>query len=173
MFNTWGIRSINSSTFNQSRSLTLIYPKENRDIIITLFRVHNCVLDILGYIPAVSTVSGSVRMCTGLAICVVTLLKGNPDLQPGEQGAIAGAFYYEALATGVAQMTRGAFEAFVPFGRIINFSLGTIGTVVNLLIHEVNYIHREGGSRVNDPRTEQYKPHDEAPYIWAIPLQIV
>lgn len=172
MLNTWGLRSINSATFNQSRSHTLTYPKENRDVIITLFRVHNCVLDVLGYIPAVSTVSGSVRMCTGLAICVVVLLVGQATIQPGEEGNIVGVWYYEALATGVAQITRGAFEAFVPFGRIINLSLGAIGTVVNLA-HEIHYIHMEGGSVVHTPGTEHLKPYGEAPYMWAIPLQVV
>lgn len=124
--NTYGLYAVNMSTFNGTSSDT--YPKPARNVVVTLFKFHNLTLNILGYIPGISAVSGCVRMGTGCILCVVTLLFGNRN---AHQGLISKHFYDEALLTGITQIARGAFEALVPFGRVVNTSLDTICTFYN------------------------------------------
>jgi len=127
--NTYGLRSVNTDTFNLKWHTNYTYPQEARNVVVTLLKVHNLTLNILGYIPGISVVSGSLRIGTGLLMCVVTLAVGERD---AEQGVIIGHWYDEALFTGVSQIGRGIFEAFVPFGRTVNAILDSIGTVWNL-----------------------------------------
>lgn len=127
--NTYGLHSINTHTFNLKWHTNYTYPQQLRNIVVTLFRVHNFSLNILGYIPGVSFVSGCVRMGTGLLMCAVTLKIGDRN---ATEGAIIGHWYDEALRTGVTQIARGALEAFVPFGRIVNGVFDVVGTICNL-----------------------------------------
>jgi hypothetical protein len=130
MLNTFGLRSVNVGTFN------LIYKGESysqecRNVIVTLLRVHNLCLNILGYIPGVSRFSGCARMLTGVSICLFTLSVGDRN---ASKGVVVGRWYDEALATGIAQIARGATEAFMPYGRVVNLSLDLIGTINNLFV---------------------------------------
>jgi len=126
--NTYGFCSINKFTFNLDPYKTYTYPKRQRDVIVTFFKIHNLIFDILGYIPRVSAVSGKCRIVSGLLMCVVTLTVGKKN---SKDALIIGHWYDEALLTGISQMARGAIEAFVPNGRIVNASIGVIGTVYN------------------------------------------
>ncbi len=76
--NTYGLRSIGTETFNLREGDKYQYPKQARDVIVTFFKVHNLTLNILGYIPGVSTFSGCARILSGIAICAVTLAIGDP-----------------------------------------------------------------------------------------------
>jgi hypothetical protein len=130
--NTYGLHSINNCTFNIPRfaNIVFVYPKKSRDVLVTFLKVHNFTLNILGYIPGVSVVSGCVRMGTGLIMCAVTLAVGERN---ANQGVIIGRYYDEALLTGITQIARGALEAFVPSGWVVNASLDAIATIPNLL----------------------------------------
>lgn len=127
--NTYGLRSVNADTFNLKWNTNYSYPHQARNVIVTFFKVHNLTLNILGYIPGVSVVSGCVRIGTGLLICAVTLTVGQKD---AKQGVIIGHWYDECMLTGVAQIGRGVLEAFVPFGRIANAYLDGIATFWNI-----------------------------------------
>lgn len=127
--NTYGLFSINSSTFNLKYHTDYRYPEAARNTLVTFFKIHNLVFNVLGYIPGVSTFSGCGRMGSGLIICAVTLIVGDRN---AFKGLIIGHWYDEALLTGVAQIAKGAFEAFVPYGKIVNASLDAIATVFNL-----------------------------------------
>lgn len=127
--NTYGLRSVNTDTFNLKWHTNYSYPKFARDVVVTFFKVHNLTLNILGYIPGVSLFSGCARMGTGLAMCAVTLAVGQRN---ATQGVIIQHWYDEALMTGITQIARGALEAFVPFGRVANASLDAITTVFNI-----------------------------------------
>lgn len=48
------------------------------------------------------------------------------------QGIIIGHWYDEALLTGITQVGRGIFEAFVPFGRAVNAALDFVSTILNI-----------------------------------------
>lgn len=129
MLNTYGIRSINAETFNTYGSPGAYLPRSLRDVAITLLRIHNLSLNILGYIPGVAQISGCVRMGIGACMIVLTAALGNPN---ADEGLIIGRWYQEALLTGISQIARGALEAFVPFGFLVNGSLDIIATYVNL-----------------------------------------
>ena len=127
--NTWGLRSINIETFNQQCNSPLTYPRQARNCLVSFLRTHNLVLNILGYIPITQFFSGLTRMGTGLSIVVLTLCVGN---RRADQGLIIGRWYDEALLTGICQIARGALEALVPFGWVINAGLDAGFTVLNL-----------------------------------------
>lgn len=127
--NTYGLRSINTTTFNLQWHTNYTYPKALRDHVVTFFRVHNLALNILGYIPGISLVSGCVRIASGLAISITTLAIGDRNAQ---RGAIIGHWYDEALLTGISQVARGVLEAFVPFGWIANAVMDMGATCYNI-----------------------------------------
>jgi hypothetical protein len=127
--NTYGLMSVNNNTFNLRWHTNYSYPKEARDVIVTCLRLHNATLNVLGYIARTSRVSGCIRMISGFLICATTLAIGD---RKAERGVIIQHYYDEALLTGIAQMFRGAMEAFVPHGKVINATLDVIATIVNL-----------------------------------------
>ena len=104
IINTYGLRSINTDTFNLKWHTNYVYPQQARNVVVTLLKVHNLTSNILGYIPGVSVVSGCVRMGTGLLMCAVTLGVGERDAM---QGVIIGHWYDECLLTGITQIGRG------------------------------------------------------------------
>ncbi len=129
--NTYGIRSINAASFNAPRYVkgnpVIDLPLSIRDLANTVLRINNLTLNILGYIPGVKHISGCVRMGIGGTIILLTLALGTPT---ASTGLIIGRWYDEALLTGIAQVTRGALEAFVVFP--INLIGDVAGTVCNL-----------------------------------------
>lgn len=127
--NTWGIYSVNSSTFNTTVTSDVNYPKEVRDKVYTALKINNLVFNILGYIPVVSIISGSIRMAIGLVMVIGTVGLGDPN---AKQGALIGRFYFEALATGVAQIARGALEVIPFYGQLTNLILDVVATPWNL-----------------------------------------
>jgi hypothetical protein len=127
--NVYGLFAVNRTTFNSKENSNLVYPKVARDRIITSLKIHNLTLNVLGYIPAISLFSGCVRILIGIILCAVTLKRGDPH---AKKGAIIGHWYREALLTGITQIARGVFEAFVPFGFVVNASLDVIGTIYTI-----------------------------------------
>ncbi|MFI5342687.1 MAG: hypothetical protein ACHQUC_00530 [Chlamydiales bacterium] len=155
--NTYGLLTINSTTFNRDYHPTFTYPKAARDVIITFLKIHNLTLNILGYMSKFSPISGCVRIVSGCAIIATTLTIGDPKAR---KGVIIDRWYSEALLTGVAQVARGVFEAFVPYGKIINAGLDVIGTVVNLLkIASNTHIGCAECERLSD--IDQRSPNEE------------
>lgn len=122
--NTYGMRSITSGSFNTVPNPSLSYSRDTRNIIVTGLKIHNLVFDIMGYLPGIHTISGCVRMVTGVLICAVTLAAGKNRFEKNR-------WYSEALLTGIHQIMRGAFEALVPYGRAVNFVLGVLATYHN------------------------------------------
>ncbi len=129
MFNTFGVFSVNPTTFNIRYDTNYTYPKESRDQVVTALKVHNLLLNILGYIPGVNLISGAIRILTGAVMVGFTLAIGNRN---AHEGLIIRHWYDEAILTGIAQMARGALEAFAPFGRMVNGALDIIGTGINV-----------------------------------------
>jgi len=125
---TYGLFSVGTGTFNLEYNGD--YWVKNpfaRNTLVTLLRIHNCALDILGYIPGVSFYSGHVRMATGLAMCAIAQFHINNNENP-----LVEEFYWETLNTGVAQIARGALEAYVQHGRAINAFLDLSATIYNV-----------------------------------------
>jgi hypothetical protein len=160
MLNTFGLRSINTGTFNLGYHTNYTYPRQARNLVVTLLRAHNLCLNILGYIPGVATFSGCARMLTGASICLLTLSVGERDAQ---QGVIIGHWYDEALNTGVAQVARGATEAFMPYGRIVNLSLDVIGTISNLINEATNVSDKVSGCQCC-PEFSNHGPYPDPNY---------
>jgi hypothetical protein len=129
MLGTWGIKSINSATFNQSSVDSLEYPKLFRDIIYSALKVRNLFLNILGYLSATRFAAGCTRISLGVGMLATVMAIGN---RRASQGMIIGRFYDETVSHAMAQIARGIFEAFVPYGYIVNGVLDVVGTVVNL-----------------------------------------
>jgi hypothetical protein len=148
--NTYGLRSVNTNTFNLRPHTPLFFPKKGRDILVTFLRVHNLCLNILGYIPGVSFISGCVRIGIGAITCTVTLLVG--DRQASKPGPIIGHWYDEAMLTGITQIARGSLEALVPCGWIANASLDCVFTIWN--------IKTELGHASTCTGCEDYEDHD-------------
>ncbi|QZA58837.1 hypothetical protein [Candidatus Rhabdochlamydia porcellionis] len=69
-------------------------------------------------------------------MCTATLAVGERDAM---EGFIVGHWYDECLFTGITQIGRGALEAFVPCGQIINASLDVIATTQNIQQELVSY----------------------------------
>lgn len=161
MLNTYGLRSINSATFNQMHNGTLRYPQAARDFIVMILRMHNAVLNVLGYIPGVQVVSGCVRMATGLAMVGVTIAIG--DRNPEGTGPIIGRFCDEAIGMGIAQIARGALEALIPFGSIANAALDIIATPFNL----IDCSPACSSCKLREPHVT---PHEDASYIFPFQL---
>lgn len=153
--NTYGLRSVNSSTFNQIYWGKFQLPRELRNAVVTGLRINNAVLNVLGYIPAVSLISGSLRIAIGLGIVATTLAVGNPDPN-ATKGIIIGHWYREALLTGITQIFRGTLEAFIPFGFLANFALDSVCTVSNLNKEITNYC--------GTPPSSPIKPHKDTKY---------
>jgi hypothetical protein len=125
--NTYGIHSINIDTFNLKWHTNYVYPQQARNALVTFLKVHNLTLNILGYMPGSSIVSGCVRIGTGLSMCTVTLAIGERDATQ------AGMHWYdEALLTGLTQIARGALESLVPCGWFVNASIDAIATINNI-----------------------------------------
>ncbi|CUI17766.1 hypothetical protein PNK_2165 [Candidatus Protochlamydia naegleriophila] len=165
MLNAYGICSVNRQTFNMRHHDNVYMPRALRNVVITALRIHNGILNVLGYMPAISTVSGCVRMATGLGIIAATLTVGQRNVT---EGAIIGHWYSEALMTGIAQVARGALEAVVPFGWIANAALDVVATPLNL-------IKQVEGSLMCDGCREGFEdhvtPHREADY--PLPLKFL
>jgi hypothetical protein len=129
MCNTYGIRSVNLDTFNQRNGSGPRYPRDARNDVVTILRIHNGALNVLGYIPGVSTLSGCVRIATGLTIIGGTKAIGDRN---ASNGAIIGRWYDEAIYTGGAQIVRGALEASGPVGSLANMCLDMGATLLNV-----------------------------------------
>lgn len=160
--NTYGARSVNNETLNLRSHTNYVYPKEVRDVVVTGLKIHNLILNILGYIPGVAVVSGCLRIGTGLLMCAFTLAVGERD---AEQGVIIGHWYDECLLTGITQMGRGVLEAFVPFGRIANASLDGIATILNVA-KELNNASACNGCG----RYRNHRPHPDPEYPFPFSL---
>lgn len=158
--NTWGLRSVNIESFNALSPETEQLPRYLRDFSLTLLRINNLVLNILGYIPGIAQISGCVRIGIGACILLLTLSVGDPS---SNNGLIIGRWYKEALVTGVAQIARGILEAFVSSGRLVNLSLDTVGTVFNLRAENSRYIYT-GGWEPEDIRAWENRPPYRDPH---------
>lgn len=168
MLNTYGIRSVNRETFNTRYHDNLCFPRPLRNAVVTALRVNNAVLNVLGYIPGVSLVSGCVRMAVGVGIIAVTLAIGDRNTS---SGAIVGRWYDEAILTGIAQIARGALEAFVPFGWVANAALDVIATPFNLAKEVEGSLVCRGC--MNNEENGHVRPHDDANYpfpLWFLHL---
>lgn len=155
--NTYGLNSINYTTFNgytdTRRSYSCTYPESDRNLVVTFLKVHNLTLNILGYLPGISAFSGCVRIGTGCGLCIVTVLYGDPK---AKQGPIVGHFYSEAVLTGITQIARGILEAFCPFGWILNASLDTLGTINNYMKTKMICWHCFGREYINHDPTYSF-----------------
>ncbi|MDF2549138.1 MAG: hypothetical protein K0S07_205 [Chlamydiales bacterium] len=128
MLGTYGLCSINCTTFNQSLYDHRTWPKAERDLVFKVLKVRNAVFDTLGYIPGVSILSGLGRVAAGALMLHWVLRDGNPD---ANEGAYSGRFYFEARNQAIAQIARGILEISV-VGIAVNIALGCVGTFAHL-----------------------------------------
>lgn len=169
-YGTYGLHAINRETFNTRYHDTLYFPRELRNVVVTALRINNLVFNILGYIPQTRIVSGCVRMAIGAVIIAGTMTIGDRN---AKEGAIIGRWYDEAIQLGLAQITRGALEALVPYGRIVNATLDIIGTPVNLLKGVEGSMACEECMMGGKGRGNHMRPHQDADYpLPFIPLYL-
>lgn len=138
--NTYGLRSINIESFNargpdDNGEIIEYIPLKIRNFVNTSLRISNLTFNILGYIPGINQISGCVRMGLAGTALLLTLVLGSPL---AKDGLIVGRWYNEALITAIAQIARGALEAFVPFGPRINLYLDISGSFLNFA-SEISY----------------------------------
>lgn len=163
--NTYGIHSVHRETFNTRYHDNLYFPRPLRNAVVTALRINNAVLNVLGYIPGVSLISGCVRMFVGMVIVGITLAVGDRNAR---EGAIIGRWYDEAVLTGIAQIARGALEAFIPFGWVANAALDVIATPMNLSNEVVGSMICEG---CMEGGGNHITPHHDVDYPF--PLQLL
>ncbi|MDP1880010.1 MAG: hypothetical protein Q8K60_03610 [Parachlamydiaceae bacterium] len=127
--NTYGLFSINITTFNYNFDTRYNCTKEDRSKLIIFFKIHNLVLNQFGYFPHLSRASGLVRMSTGL---IMVMISGKLPSENEPKCFFVNHFYSEIITTGMIQIGRGALEAFFSnTGKIINLFLDIICTVIN------------------------------------------
>jgi hypothetical protein len=68
--NAYGLRSINTDTFNLKWHINYMYPQQTRNALVTFLKVPHLTLNILGYIPGVSVYNvgkelSAASVCTG------------------------------------------------------------------------------------------------------------
>lgn len=135
--NTYGICSVNYFSFQLSSgcsdlNVSYDYPRKSRNILVTLLKLHNLILNTLGYCsklsPKIPFVSGFVRVLSGVGLCVGTLTFGD---RHASQGILIRHRYDEALLTGMAQIVRGILTTALAtnsYGWVVNASLDGLGT---------------------------------------------
>lgn len=166
--NTWGLHAINRHTFRvgsccveeeiiretipnaefaaqvraQHQQRVLRDGMEIHRNLSTCLRIYKLILDVLGYIPVISTISGCVRIGFGvlfLSISVPCLNRPGRTLEGGGgyqvEYATKGSkdFLVELRLMAIAQIARGVFEAFVPYGKLVNATLDVIATPINII----------------------------------------
>jgi hypothetical protein len=92
---------------------------------ISYMKVTHVVLSILGYIPGISVISGTIRIVAAVAILILpetSLMNEFPYSLYIPIIFLSGS----NITTGL--IVRGVFEAFFPVGKIINASLDIINT---------------------------------------------
>ena len=126
--NTYGLLSVNQHTFNTSIHDDWYYPREMRNIVVTLLRVHNLVLNVAAF--TTYHVTGSyIRICSGIVMAMTTLLFGDPNAL---SGMIIGRWYYEAISTAIMQIIRGLLDLY--FAGFINLVLDIVFSLFNLAV---------------------------------------
>ncbi len=184
--NTFGLFSVRESTFNVLPHTNDAYTQQTRDIAVTCLRVHNLILNILGYIPGVSLVSGFVRMGTGLLMCSIS--------QFADEKLISGRLRQEIFDTGFFQIARGCLEvsplwtcscslkAFTVFGRSIPVAQSGLAildasvTILNVMqVMEDKQMRKTGEYGEHDcSDCEEYVHHKPYPDIqYPFPLSIL
>jgi hypothetical protein len=131
MFNTWGIRSINSGSFVYSASNDIENESlsKKRNFIITSLRIANLVLNILGYTPSLSIYSGIFRILMSAFIFTTShVIKKFTS----PQNKNINNWVIEAIDMAKAQLLRGSLEAVMPFGHIINYYIDGLASFKNL-----------------------------------------
>jgi hypothetical protein len=162
--NTYGLRSINSDSFvyqvpQDTQNSELL--KRTRNLIVTVFKVQNLFLNILGYIPALSLYSGSFRatsaVITKAVFFSVSKTSSNETLKK---------WAAEAQSTANAQLLRAAFETILPFGHVTNFYLDLCATFKNISLEA----YKSALSKVCRGN-EQYQKNEDP--IYPFPLGIL
>ena len=163
--NTYGLHSINSATFNPRYHESINYPRDARNVVVSVLRMHNAALNVLGYIKGTSKISGCIRLGTGFSMFCAAILVGDPSTR---EGVIIGRWYNETIQTCLTQMARGILEAFVPYGKIVNAILDVIATPFNVTTAVKDSFNCED---CNSGRGSHVRPHDDAEYPF--PLSIL
>jgi hypothetical protein len=120
--NTYGLRSINSESFNVAE-FTDYMPEIFRNHLNTALRINNLVFNVLGYMADMAPYSGFVRMGMAWGALMAVSSHKNP---------ISDTWGKEAYCTAIAQIARGLLEATCPYGRALNLGLDIVATWINL-----------------------------------------
>lgn len=125
--NTFGMYSINNASFSFYYEDALEMEKAKYRLL-TALRIHNCLLNVFGYLPFISSYSGQVRVFTGALLLAFTYLEGNPK---ANSLRIIDQCYEEAINTGIFQIGRGMLEISNPYGQIFNLAFDCMATIYN------------------------------------------
>lgn len=123
--NTFGIYSINNTTFNTGNGGFEQYPGKMRSLTYTVLKIHNVLQMVLGYAGWCQPAAGCLRMILGATLIIAAISSMHP--------LTAGHFYSEALITGICQIARGILEAFVPGAWPVLLVLDIVATPVNFI----------------------------------------
>lgn len=154
-FNTYGLHSVNGSTFNRKVNEGLSYPRDSRNVIVTSFRVHNLALRVMEYLPSTFMIAGALRIASGALMVGTALAIGNRNALVG---AIIGRFYDETIETGIAQITRGVLTLAGPIGFVANAVFDLLATKGNISKTLNNYYTTYPMSAYNIPYREPAYP---------------
>jgi hypothetical protein len=178
MSNTWGLFAINPYTFNSGKitfwsfgyrqeTITSTWPKEQRDPNITLLRVVQLSLNILGYTtlhPSIPTVAGGCRCLGGLITLYIALAYGG-----NANGIMAGHFCEEAQTTAIAQIGRGILEInqLQKVNQVLDFCM-TFYNLINVGVYCIDYYNKSKTICFNpekkQPATEELIPGPDYPW---------
>jgi len=126
MFNTYGIFSINQTSFENDFYKRIIMPPKIRSNLISLLKINNLVFNSLGYFKSLSYYSGISRILISyFAIFIPQSIENdfiNSLIKPWE---------HETHKTFIFQIIRGCTEAFIPCSLQINLIMDVVSSFFN------------------------------------------
>ena len=155
--NVYGLLSINNSTFNLRRNFNFQYPKQIRNILVTILRIVNITLSITGY-TEYFWISAPIRILFGILILTITLIFGTPE---HKAGFIIGHWYNEAIITGFAHIFRGLIEYLFIYKNIFNLVCDFIATIFNFIYFSIYITDFQKFEQFD---TFKFKPYPEPIY---------
>jgi hypothetical protein len=131
---TWGLGAC-KFLFNQNND-DIVIDRSVRKAQITVLRIYNLSLHILGYLSLYgyemfSIYSGATRATIGSFFYLLTYFKGKPHQTLNNDPAYSGRLFYETRLFAISQIFRGVLEAATPWGIFGVMALDFVGTILN------------------------------------------
>ncbi|CDZ81553.1 hypothetical protein BN1013_02089 [Candidatus Rubidus massiliensis] len=144
--NTYGMRAINSQSFNNKENYTISL--EDRNKVITFLKIHNFALTALEYSSLTQFYASTTRVFSGLSmIAKCAYVKFYNKADP----ILNGKGLDEALLTGLVQVMRGAITLTVPGGFTVNWSLDMVASLYNFHLESENFKNKHNPTAHSEP----------------------